>query len=136
MIGDTIRILIADDHPVVRKSLRWLLETDSRFSVIGEAEDGSLAIALVEQCHPDVVLLDLNMPNLNGIEATRIITSKFPGTRVIVLTMHGDEEYSRHAFHAGASCFLPKGCSRDEILDAIRSSAMTHLTERMSTFSA
>ena len=74
---------------------------------------------MVEEYHPDVVLMDINMPTLNGIDATRIITSRFPDTKVVVLTMHTDESFSVSAYQAGACSFVAKGCGKDEILDAI-----------------
>jgi len=120
MTAVAVRVVITDDHAVVRTALRGMLKSFPQFDVVGEAENGSVAVAMVETARPDVVLMDLNMPVLNGIDATRIITSRYPGTKVVILTMHTDEIYSRHAFQAGASCFLAKGSSREAIVDAIR----------------
>ena len=114
-----IRVAIADDSAAVRMSLRSMLKLDSRLTLVAEAENGSAAIAMVEEHRPDVVLIDITMPVLDGIEATRIITSKFPGIRVIVLTAHSSESIAAKAFKAGASHLLTKGCSAEEILDAI-----------------
>jgi len=119
MLVDPLRIVIADDHPIIRMSLRWLLETDPHFKIVGEAENGLVAVALVEEIEPDVVLLDVNMPWLDGFEATRIISSQFPNTKVVILTMHDDPAISRYALQAGACSVLIKGCSREEIADAI-----------------
>jgi DNA-binding NarL/FixJ family response regulator len=115
----TIRIVIADDHAFVRTSLHSMLKLEQRLTVVAEAKNGSEAIAMVEKHRPDVVLMDISMSVLNGIDATRIINSKFPNTKVIVLNMHTDQAYSDCAYAAGASCFLAKGCDKDEILDAI-----------------
>jgi two-component system response regulator DegU len=98
-----------------------MFKQTSDLEVVAEAEDGFAAIDMVERHKPDAVLMDLNMPNLNGIEATRIITSRYPCTKVIVLTMHTDPEYAKEATRAGACSFLPKGCGRDEIVSAIKS---------------
>jgi len=114
-----IRVAIADDSAAVRMSLRSMLKLDPRLTLVAEAENGSAAIAMVEEHRPDVVLMDITMPVLDGIEATRIITSKFPGIRVIVLTAHSSESIAAKAFKAGASHLLTKGCSAEEILDAI-----------------
>ena len=114
-----IRILIIDDHPMMRISLRSLLKFDSRLDVVGEAADGLAALELVGEHHPDLVIMDASMPVLNGFDATRIITSKFPGIKVIVLTMNDDISFSAEAYQAGACRFLVKGCDRDEIFDAI-----------------
>jgi two-component system response regulator DegU len=116
----TIRIVIADDQAFVRTSLRTMLELEPRFRIIAEAKSSSEAIQLVEKHLPDIAVMDISKSVLSGIEATRIITSKFPKTRVIVLTMHIDQNYSDSAYAAGASWFLAKGCEKDDILDAIR----------------
>ena len=96
-----------------------MLKLDPRLTVVAEAENGSEAIAMVEEHRPDVVLMDISMPVMNGIEATRIITSKFPSIRVIVYTIHSADSFAAKAFKAGACHFLTKGCSTEEILDAI-----------------
>jgi DNA-binding NarL/FixJ family response regulator len=114
-----IQVAIVDDSAAVRMSLRSMLKLDPRLTLVAEAENGSAAIAMVEEHRPDVVLMDITMPVLDGIEATRIITSKFPGIRVIVLTAHSSESIAAKAFKAGASHLLTKGCSAEEILDAI-----------------
>ena len=114
-----IQVAIVDDSAAVRMSLRSMLKLDPRLALVAEAENGSAAIAMVEEHRPDVALMDITMPVLDGIEATRIITSKFPGIRVIVLTAHSSESIAAKAFKAGASHLLTKGCSAEEILDAI-----------------
>ena len=119
MIADAIRIVLTDDHSLFRTALRSLLRLIPRVEVVAEAEDGLAAVDVVEQLKPDCVLMDLNMPKLDGIGATRIITSKHPCTKVIVLTMHTDPEFKREAAAAGACLFLEKGCGKDAIEKAI-----------------
>lgn len=116
----TIRIGIADDHAVFRKTLRSTIVLQPGVAVVAEAEDGSSAIAMVEKHRPEIVLMDISMPVLDGIEATRIIRSKFPDTKVIVLTMHTDDCYFSSAYQAGACSLLPKGCTKNELLRTIR----------------
>lgn len=115
-----IRIGIADDNELVRGTLRFILGCSPNLRVVAEAETGSAAIALVEVLRPDVVLMDISMPDMNGIDATRIITSKFPETKIIVLTMHTDKAFSDKAFQAGACRFLTKDCGKENLLNAIK----------------
>jgi DNA-binding NarL/FixJ family response regulator len=115
-----IRIGIVDDNELVRGTLRLMLDCSPNLKVVGEAENGSEAIAMVEFFQPDVVLMDISMPVLNGIEATRSITSNFPDTKVIVLTMHTDQTYSDTALQAGACQFLTKDCGKDKLITAIK----------------
>jgi two-component system, NarL family, response regulator DegU len=119
MVHYLIRVVIADDHAFVRSSLRRVIKLEPRLSVVAEAENGSEAVALVEKNRPDLVVMDISMPVMNGIEATGIITSKFPDTKVIVLTAHTDERYLNSAYQAGASHCLAKTCGTQDILDAI-----------------
>ena len=127
MEREAIRIVVADDNLVFRISLRWLLDKDPRFKVVGEAGNGLEAVAQVIEFEPDVVLLDVNMPVLDGIQAARIIASQFPAIKIVVLTMHDDPAYARSAIAAGASAILTKGCSKDEILDALWCNAIMEL---------
>lgn len=115
-----IRIGIVDDNELVRGTLRFLLDCSPNLKVVGEAENGSEAIAMVEVFQPDVVLMDVSMPVLDGIKATRIIRSKFPDTQVIVLTMQTDQTYSDTALQAGACQFLTKDCGKEKLLNAIK----------------
>ena len=115
-----IRTLIVDDHAVVREGLRCLLDTAADIECVGAAVDGAVAVAMVEQFRPDVVLMDLGMPVVDGVEATRMITGRHPGVRVVVLTSAGDESRIRAALAAGARGYLLKHVSPDELLDAIR----------------
>jgi DNA-binding NarL/FixJ family response regulator len=120
---DKIRIILADDHPLVRSGLTKLLEPNKEFVVVGEAEDGEQAVALVKKLTPDVLIIDLSMPRQNGIEATKIITKQMPSVRVLVLTMHENEEYIYQIFRSGASGYLLKNSSREELTNAIRAVA-------------
>ena len=115
-----IRIGIADDNELVRETLRLMLDCSPNIQVVGEAENGSEAIAMVEAFQPDVVLMDISMPVVNGIQATRSITSNFPDTKVIVLGMHTDQTSSDTALQAGACQFLTKDCGREKLLKAIK----------------
>jgi DNA-binding NarL/FixJ family response regulator len=114
-----IRIGIADDNELVRETLRLMLDCSPNIQVVGEAENRSEAIAMVEAFQPDVVLMDISMPVVNGIQATRSITSNFPDTKVIVLGMHTDQT-SSDTVQAGACQFLTKDCGREKLLNAIK----------------
>src|SRR5436305_6375282 len=115
-----IRILLADDHTVVRKGLRLLLESHAGFHVIADAADGSEAVALAEQHAPDVVVMDVAMPILNGIEAARQITGKLPSTAVVFLSMHSDESYVLKALKVGARAYLLKDSAEHDLINAIK----------------
>ena len=118
-----IRILLADDHTVVRQGLRKLLEERPEWEVIAEAGDGREAVRLAEQHKPDVAILDVAMPLLNGIEATRQITKRLPGTRVLVLSMHADEAYVTQILQAGATGYLLKDSADVDLLKAVSEAA-------------
>jgi two-component system, NarL family, response regulator NreC len=118
-----IRILLADDHTVVRKGLRLLLENQPGFQVLAEAADGRAAVALAEQHAPDVVVMDLAMPTLNGIEAARQLTSRLPRTAVVFLSMHSDESYVLKALKAGARGYLLKDSAEHDLIQAVRAVA-------------
>jgi DNA-binding NarL/FixJ family response regulator len=118
--GVATRLLIADDHAAFRAGLRALLETAGDVTVVGEAGTGHEAIAAVVALHPDVVLMDVNMPGLDGVEATRRIVDASPHVAVLVLTMHEDDETVFAAVRAGARGYLLKGSQRAEILRAVR----------------
>ena len=115
-----IAVLIAEDHTIVREGLRMLLETAPDIIVVGEAENGRVAISLCQKLHPDIVLMDIAMPSLNGVEATRIILKDLPDTKVIILSMYPDEEYVFESLDAGALGFLVKQTASDDLLKAIR----------------
>jgi HlyD family secretion protein len=131
-----VRIVLADDHPAIRTSLRFLLEADTRFRVVGDAENGLEAVALVEELEPDVVVLDVNMPVLDGINAARIISSKIRKPKIVILTMHDDPTIFLSAFNAGACSVLSKGCTPGKLLDAIWCNAGRHLAECAPALSA
>lgn len=115
----SIRILLADDHTVIRSGLRVLLERQSEFRVVAEAADGRQAVDLVERERPDVVIMDLAMPNLNGIEAARQISARHPKVAVVVLSMHSDESYVLRALKAGARAYLLKDAAEHELIHAV-----------------
>ena len=118
-----IRILLADDHTMVRQGLRKLLEERPDWEVIAEAGDGREAVRLVEQYKPDVAIIDVAMPLLNGVEATRQITKRAPGTRVLVLSMHADEAYVTQILQAGATGYLLKDSADVDLLKAVSEAA-------------
>lgn len=113
-------IVLADDHQVVRQGLRALLETESDFSVIGDAGDGLTAISLVDRLKPDVLLLDLMMPGLNGQEVTRRVCKLSPTTRTVVLSMHSSEPYVMEALRNGATGYVLKDASCADLIHAVR----------------
>jgi len=115
----TIRLMLADDHRMLREGLRRSM-TDQGFDVVGEARDGDEAIRLAEDLQPEVILMDVTMPEVDGVEATRQIKQLFPDIRVVMLTMHADQEVLAQAMRVGASGYLVKDCSTEEIANAIR----------------
>jgi DNA-binding NarL/FixJ family response regulator len=115
-----IRILLADDHTVVRKGLRLLLESEPDFQVVGDAADGRETVALAEKHSPDVVVMDVAMPSLNGIEAARQIGAKLPHTALVFLSMHSDEGYVLKALKAGARAYLLKDSAESDLIAAVR----------------
>ena len=116
----TVRVLIADDQALVRAGFRMILEAQDDIEVVGEAGDGGEAVALSRSERPDVVLMDVRMPNVDGIEATRTITAELPGVRVLVLTTFDLDEYVYDALLAGASGFLLKDVGRDDLVAGVR----------------
>ncbi len=120
------RVLIADDHPLIRSGLRSLLARESEFEVVGEAADGYQALELVEQLKPDIVMLDVSMPRLNGIDVARKISETTPSTRVIIVSIHSDESYVLRALRAGAKGYLLKASPEGDILNAVRTVAAGH----------
>lgn len=117
---DTIRVLIADDHRLFRVGLRQVCETLGGFQIVGEAENGQLAVALARQTQPHVILMDVNMPVLDGVQATRLITEAVPAAHVIMLTIHRQDRYVFEAIKAGARGYLLKDVDERELIDAIR----------------
>ncbi len=118
-----IKLVLADDHAVVRSGLRMLLDAQPDMEIVGEAESGTEAVDKVEELQPDIILMDIQMPGISGIEATREIKKRAPITAVLALTMHEDDHYFFEMLHAGASGYVPKRAAPDELLSAIRTVA-------------
>jgi two-component system response regulator NreC len=114
-----IRVLLAEDHTIVRKGIRSLLDDQANIEVVGEAEDGREAIEKVEELSPDIILMDNTMPILNGLEATRQIKKRFPEVKILILTMHTNEEYIFQFLRVGASGYLVKQTAPTELVSAI-----------------
>jgi DNA-binding NarL/FixJ family response regulator len=123
MSRNTIKILLADDHSMVRQGFRRILEAQQDIEIVGEASDGREAVTLVEQLKPDVVVMDVAMPGLNGIEATRRISEVSPRTRVLALSMHKDGVYVREILRAGARGYLLKDAFDADLIAAVRAVA-------------
>ena len=116
----TTKIILADDHNVLRAGLKSLLNSERDFEVIAEAEDGQEVVRLAKKHGPDIVVLDIGMPNMNGIQATRHIVAEVPGTRVLALSMHSDHQYVVNMLKAGASGYMLKDCAYEELIPAVR----------------
>jgi two-component system response regulator NreC len=116
-------IVLADDHHIVRQGLRSLLEAEPDFSVVGEAGDGLEAAQLVERLRPDVLVLDLMMPGLNGLEVTRRVSQRSPQTRIVILSMHADEAHVLEALRVGAAAYVLKESTAAELVRAVREAA-------------
>lgn len=121
-----IKVLLADDHKIVRDGLRTLIEKQKDMEVIGEAENGRNTVKLAQKLLPDVVIMDITMPDLNGIDATRRILTESPGVKVIALSMHSDRRFVSGMLEAGASGYLLKDCAFEELAGAIRSVTSNH----------
>ena len=115
-----ITVLLAEDHMIVREGLRKMLELDGDFEIVGEAQDGRKAVALAKKFHPDVVLMDIAMPLLNGLEAARQLQKELPSTKVLMLSAHSDDAYVQNATDAGAVGFLLNQTSAHDVCRAIR----------------
>mgnify|MGYP006306457479 CR=1 FL=1 len=116
----SIKILLADDHEIVRKGLKSLIESELGLEVIGEASTGKKVIELARQKHPDVIVMDISMPRLNGFEATRRIVNDCPEVKILILTVHDDKEYIFRSLEAGASGYLIKKTAPENLIEAIR----------------
>jgi two-component system response regulator NreC len=115
----SIKILLADDHKLLREGLRALIEEQQNMTVIAEAENGRSAVQLAARLSPDIIVMDISMPGLNGIDATRRIAAEFPGVKVIALSMHADRNFVVEMFKAGAMGYLLKDCAFEELIRAI-----------------
>lgn len=114
------QILIVDDHPLYRRGIRWSIENESDLLVVGEAGDGPTALQQIDLLVPDVVLIDINMPQMSGLEATKILKRRHPQTGVIILTMHEDDEQLFHAIRVGASAYSTKDVESEQLIALIR----------------
>jgi two-component system response regulator NreC len=119
----TIRVLLVDDHAVVRTGLHMLLGQEEDIEIVGEAGSGREALNSIEQLQPDLVLMDIGLPDMTGIEVTRQIKQKWPGVAVVALTIHDDEEYFFQMLQAGANGYVPKRAAPEELLTALRTAA-------------
>ncbi len=130
----SITVFLADDHSVVRDGLRLLLDAQLDIKVIGDAGNGREAVRQVENLRPNIVVMDIAMPELNGIEATRMIVDRCPDTRVIILSMYSTTEHLRRAFKAGAEGYLLKESAGNEVADAVRAVHANHryLSQKLS----
>src|SRR3954469_1803493 len=115
-----IRLPIADDHALVRSGLRSMVNREPGFEIIGEAENGREAVELCRSLRPDLVLMDVRMPKMDGLEATRIIKHEYPEIRVLMVTMHENQDYTLEAVRAGAAGYVLKDAPRDELVNAAR----------------
>ena len=119
-----LRILIVDDHPLMRQGIRGMLETQDDMEVVAEAEDGEQAVALVEEHNPDLILMDVEMPNVDGLEATRRIRATFPDAKIIALTIHDEAEYVTGLLRAGASGYVLKRSRGPSLVEAVRMASL------------
>jgi two-component system response regulator NreC len=119
----TTRLLLVDDHAVVRSGLKMLLGSEGDFEIVGEASTAAEAIEMVGVTKPDVILMDIGLPDLSGIDATREIKKRFPEASIVALTIHEDEEYFFKMLEAGASGYVPKRAAPEELLTAVRAAA-------------
>ncbi|WP_144478066.1 response regulator transcription factor [Cytobacillus oceanisediminis] len=116
----TTKIVIIDDHQLFREGVKRILDFEPTFEVVAEGDDGSEATTLVDQYQPDVVIMDINMPNMNGVEATAELIEKYPASKVIILSIHDDENYVTHALKTGATGYLLKEMDADALVEAVK----------------
>jgi DNA-binding NarL/FixJ family response regulator len=114
-----VRVLIADDHGIIRDGVRSVLTHDLKMEVVGEAADGQQAVRLARELHPDLIIMDINMPGMNGIEATRIICHEMPDVKIVVLSMYSDKRYVMEMLSLGVSAYLLKDCASRELAVAL-----------------
>jgi len=130
----SIRIVLADDHTILRDGLSRAFQQEDDMEIVGQASDGHAAVEMARELRPNIVVMDINMPSLNGIEATREIQREAPGVRVIALSMHSEKPCIKEIFRAGASAYLVKNCGFDELARAVRAVAagMTYVSPSIS----
>jgi two-component system, NarL family, response regulator DegU len=116
----TTKIVIIDDHQLFREGVKRILDFEPSFEVVAEGDDGSEAIELVEKYQPDVIIMDINMPNTNGVEATAELIEQYPESKVIILSIHDDENYVTHALKTGATGYLLKEMDADALVEAVK----------------
>ena len=121
-----IKVLLADDHKIIRDGLRSLIERHPEMEVVGEADNGRTTVQLAQKLDPDIVIMDISMPDLNGIDATQQIVTDVPGIKVIALSMHSDKRFVVGMFKAGASGYLLKDCAFDELEQAVKTVLADH----------
>ena len=119
-MSEPIKVMIVDDHTLFRQGLRKVLESFEEIQVIGEASDGKEAIVKVDELHPDIVLMDIKMPRMDGFESTRLIRQRYPELIIIALTMYEDADYVLKMVNAGANGYMHKDASADKLVDAIK----------------
>jgi len=128
-----IKVLLADDHAIVRQGLSSSIQQEEDMKVVGQAKDGLTAVQLVGELSPDVVVMDISMPDINGVDATREIVRDYPKVKVIALSMHSEKKFVREMFRAGACAYLLKACEFDELAEAIRTvmSGKTYISPKI-----
>ena len=115
-----VNIVIIDDHQLFREGVKRILDFEPTFEVVAEGDDGDEAARIVEHYHPDVVIMDINMPNVNGVEATKQLVELYPESKVIILSIHDDENYVTHALKTGARGYLLKEMDADTLIEAVK----------------
>jgi len=124
---DEIRLMLVDDHEVIRTGLRMLLESQPDIKIVGEASSGSQALVVASETKPDVIVMDITLPDITGIEATKRIKESFPEISVVALTIHEDEQYFFQMLQAGATGYVPKRAAPDDLISAIRSASVDEI---------
>ncbi|KMK77419.1 response regulator [Alkalihalobacillus pseudalcaliphilus] len=116
----SIRIVLIDDHQLFREGVKRILAMENDFEIVADGEDGSQAVQLVEEYQPDVILMDINMPNVNGVEATKSLIERYPHIKVLILSIHDDESYVTHVLKTGAAGYLLKEMDADALIEAVK----------------
>ncbi|WP_106588126.1 response regulator [Salsuginibacillus halophilus] len=119
-VENTVRLVLIDDHKLFREGVKRILDMEPGFEIVAEGDDGDEAAALAAEYQPDVVLMDINMPNTNGVEATRELIARFPEIRVLILSIHDDESYVTHVLKTGAAGYLLKEMDADALIEAVK----------------